>query len=277
MELQTKNKLKSNVKRFFQKAAIKSLVCVCLFSGCVILKQQTAESSVAVWNMVSESVTGGVNYQNAMEGIGAAIREKESVFPVFQEMIEEMFFLSDAKETTETVVPVVNAADLSIELLSFEMSDAELQDDTTDEIFLLPGATANTSISFPHTTPLYGVVTSPFGYRVHPILQTKSFHTGLDIAGAMGDRIGAFADGTVSDVGVNQVYGNYVLVSHQDGYSSFYGHASKILVREGEQVSIGQSIAEVGTTGLSTGPHLHFEVRKNKTRLDPALFIIPNP
>lgn len=277
MEMQTKSEKKPNIKRLCKKAAVKAAVCICLFSGCVILKQQTAESSVAAWNMVSESVTGGIDYRSAMEGLGVAIREKAPILPVFQEMMEGLFFLSKSEDAEESVLPVVNAADLSIELLSFEMSEAELQDDTSEEAFLLPGATADTTISFPHTTPLYGVVTSPYGYRIHPILQTKSFHTGLDIAGAMGDSIGAFADGTVAEVGVNQVYGNYVLLQHAEGYSSFYGHASKILVRKGDKVSIGQSIAAVGTTGLSTGPHLHFEVRKNKTRLDPALFIIPNP
>lgn len=265
--------LKRPPKRFL----IKMIACVCLFFGCVVLKNQTQKNEIPAWNMISDTVISGVDYRAAMEQVGQAIRDDRSIVPVFREIFSELFLFQAEDNQIQETVPVVSAADLSIELLSFEMSTEELQDDTGAEAFVLPGATANTTLGFAHTTPLYGVVTSPFGYRQHPILQSRSFHTGIDIAGALGDPIGAFADGTVLDVGYNNVYGNYLLLAHGEIYRSFYGHCSKLLVKEGQTVSIGQTIAEVGTTGLSTGPHLHFEVRRGGTRLDPALFIIPNP
>lgn len=275
MDVSQSPKIRQIKRKIPRKVIIKLSVCLLLFLGCSILKHQQSEVLLPAWNAVSIGMTDGVDYRSAMSRVGQAMKEKEELVPVFQDVFFDLFFVSKEIEREE-ITPVVNAADLSIELLSFEMSEAELQDDSSSGAFLLPGSTANTTIKFPHTTPLYGVVTSPFGYRQHPILKSRGFHTGIDIAGSAGAEIGAFADGEVIDVGYNQVYGNYILLLHEDDYRSFYGHASKIIARKGEFVTIGQTIAEVGTTGLSTGPHLHFEVRKNKTRLDPMLFVVPN-
>lgn len=276
MDVSQKNKITQVKRKIPKKVLAKITVCLLLFVGCIVLKYQEKQTLVPVWNAVSKSATDGIDYQIAMHRIGQAMKGKDHLIPVFKDVFLDLFFISDEETPNEEIAPVVNAADLSVELLSFEMSEAELQDDSSAGTFLLPGSTANTTIKFPHTTPLYGVVTSPFGYRQHPILKSRSFHTGIDIAGAQGDEIGAFADGEVIEVGYNQVYGNYILLLHTDDYRSFYGHASKIIAQKGEMVTIGQAIAEVGTTGLSTGPHLHFEVRKNKTRLDPMLFVVPN-
>ncbi len=263
-------------RKISKKTFLKLVICVLLFFSCTMLKYQKNQALVSVWDTVEKSTWAGVDYQTSMKSIGQAIKENNALLPVFREVLFDLFFISDAEQRNVVTMPVVNAANLSIEQLSFEMSEAELQDDSSSGAFLLPGSTGNTSIKFPHTTPLYGIVTSPFGYRRHPILKSRGFHTGVDIAGALGAEIGAFADGEVLEVGYNQVYGNYVTLLHDDDYRSFYGHASKIIAKKGEMVTIGQTIAEVGTTGLSTGPHLHFEVRKKNTRLDPMLFIVPN-
>ena len=166
---------------------------------------------------------------------------------------------------------------LSVETLSFQMGEEELHDDTKAEPFRIPPPSycsyEKINIGFKYKTPLYGVITSKFGYRDHPIINDASFHTGLDIAAKKGTAIGAFADGTVLEAGRNSTYGNYLLIEHTGGIRSFYGHNSKLSVKKGQKVKIGQKIAEVGSTGMSTGPHLHFEVRKGTTRLDPALYI----
>jgi len=265
------------VYRFGKSLLVKTLICVCLFSGCYVLKQNSNHMEIPVWNAVETAVISGVDVRSSLEKIGTAIKNKENVFSAFEGFFLTLFTKPEEERTeNEEVLPVVNAADLSTELLSFEMSLEELQDDTSAERFVLPGSTTDTTLNFPHTTPLYGAITSPFGYRNHPILQSRSFHTGIDIAASEGSPIGCFADGTVLQVGYNNVYGNFVLIGHSDNYRSFYGHSSKVLVKEGECVSIGQTIAKVGTTGLSTGPHLHFEVRRGEKRLDPALFVMPN-
>ena len=117
-------------------------------------------------------------------------------------------------------------------------------------------------------------VTCEYGDRIHPITGKKSFHTGLDIGEDMGKNIYAVLDGTVKKtVEDDPDYGNYIIVSHSQGVQTMYAHCSKLTAKKGERVKRGDVIAYVGTTGLSTGPHLHFEVRINGTRLNPRWFI----
>jgi murein DD-endopeptidase MepM/ murein hydrolase activator NlpD len=110
--------------------------------------------------------------------------------------------------------------------------------------------------------PLTGRITSVFGPRIHPIYGTPDFHTGVDIAVPEGTEVHAAAPGVVTWAGRRGGYGLLVVIDHGDGYSSYYGHLSRILVHEGQFVEVGQVIALSGNTGLSTGPHLHFEVRR---------------
>lgn len=117
--------------------------------------------------------------------------------------------------------------------------------------------------------PSSSVITSPFGMRYHPILKQSRMHTGIDIAAETGVSIVAAADGQVIFAGYYGGYGYAVIIDHGDGISTLYGHNSALLVKEGDMVERGQVIAKAGSTGLSTGPHLHFEVRKNGVPVDP--------
>ena len=130
-------------------------------------------------------------------------------------------------------------------------------------------------IEFDYESPLKGEVTSPFGYRIHPITRKRSFHYGVDIGGARGDPVKAFSSGRIELTGYNYTYGNYMFIRHKDGIITFYGHLSKILAEEGQLVLKGETVAKVGSTGLSTGPHLHFEVHNGDTILDPLHYISP--
>lgn len=121
--------------------------------------------------------------------------------------------------------------------------------------------------------PLEGTVTSVFGYREHPINGVVSFHYGTDLGAAMGTEIHVVASGTVEEAGSNNVYGNYLLVDHGGGVESFYGHCSKLLKSEGDQVTVGDVIAKVGSTGLSTGAHLHLGLKLDGKYLDPQLYL----
>lgn len=113
-------------------------------------------------------------------------------------------------------------------------------------------------------------IVSGYGMRKHPILRTYKMHTGIDINAKTGDSIVAANKGTViiSKYDKNG-YGNYLVIDHGGGIATLYGHASKLLVKEGDEVKAGQVIAKVGMTGLATGPHLHFEVRKNGATVNP--------
>lgn len=104
-------------------------------------------------------------------------------------------------------------------------------------------------------------VTSEFGNRMHPILKVKKLHTGMDIGAASGTKVLAANNGTVIKAGWNNSYGNLVMIDHGGGIVTLYAHNSKLAVSTGDVVSRGQTIAYVGSTGNSTGPHIHFEVR----------------
>lgn len=118
--------------------------------------------------------------------------------------------------------------------------------------------------------PAAGRISSGFGYRFHPILKQKRLHAGIDIAGGSGSPIFAAAEGVVIYAGYRGGYGNAVVIDHGSGISTLYGHCSRLYVRSGQKVGRGQRIAAIGSTGLSTGPHLHFEVRKNGRPVNPA-------
>lgn len=121
--------------------------------------------------------------------------------------------------------------------------------------------------------PVNGEITSPFGWRVHPIWGTQIFHAGLDIGADYGDPVHAADSGTVVFAGWMGGYGNAVMIDHGSGMVTLYGHNSSITVGEGEQVSKGQTIALAGSTGNSTGPHCHFEVRIHGEVVSPLQYL----
>ncbi len=117
--------------------------------------------------------------------------------------------------------------------------------------------------------PLHGAITSIYGLR------DGEMHSGIDIAGSYGDSIHAAADGVVQSVGWISGYGLAVIISHSSGYRTLYAHAQKTLVKRGATVKQGQVIAQVGSTGRSTGPHLHFEISRNSRTMDPLPVLAP--
>jgi murein DD-endopeptidase MepM/ murein hydrolase activator NlpD len=120
--------------------------------------------------------------------------------------------------------------------------------------------------------PVEGQRTSGFGMRMHPIDHAERLHSGMDIAAPAGTPIQAAAAGQVVFSGTQAGYGNVVVIQHAEGYATLYAHNADNLVSVGTPVRQGQPIATVGSTGRSTGPHLHFEVRKDGKRLDPVQF-----
>jgi murein DD-endopeptidase MepM/ murein hydrolase activator NlpD len=112
-------------------------------------------------------------------------------------------------------------------------------------------------------------VTSAYGWRRSPITNTRLFHFGIDIRGNIGAPVYAAMAGRVSFTGYNDVYGNHIVITHHSGYRTLYGHLNIIRVKSGAYVSTGQRIGDIGNTGLSTGPHLHFTVYKNGVAVNP--------
>jgi murein DD-endopeptidase MepM/ murein hydrolase activator NlpD len=121
--------------------------------------------------------------------------------------------------------------------------------------------------------PADGPITSPFGWRTHPIFGTQTFHTGIDIGADYGDTVVAADGGVVIYADWMGGYGKAVIIDHGGGISTLYAHNSQLVVSEGQRVQKGQQISLVGTTGYSTGPHLHFEVRQNGSPTNPMSYL----
>lgn len=125
---------------------------------------------------------------------------------------------------------------------------------------------------FTWPVPSSHTISSTFGYRVHPVLGTKRLHAGIDISAPSGSTIVAADSGTVLTATYSSSYGNYVVISHGNGTTTLYGHMSKLGCSAGQSVSKGSTIGYVGSTGLSTGPHCHFEVRVSGSLVNPASY-----
>ncbi|MDI7259658.1 MAG: M23 family metallopeptidase [Thermodesulfobacteriota bacterium] len=126
----------------------------------------------------------------------------------------------------------------------------------------------------PSIWPVQGWVTSDFGFRSNPFTGLTQMHEGIDISNRTGTIVVAPANGFVSDIGSDWIYGKFLVISHGFGMISRYCHLNKVLVRAGQKVKRGDKIAEVGTSGKTTGPHLHYEVKLNGIPVNPMRFIL---
>ncbi len=151
-----------------------------------------------------------------------------------------------------------------------------IQSKSFDEVFNLVKNKAQMLAAIPAIQPIGNknlkYVASGFGWRIHPIYKTEKLHEGMDFTAPVGTPIHATGNGVVTTEYDGRGLGNHVIINHGYGYESVYGHMSKITVRSGQKINRGDLIGYVGSTGASTGPHLHYEVRKNKQPLNPANF-----
>jgi len=167
-----------------------------------------------------------------------------------------------------------------VDMLSRQLS---LQSKSLDTIQQLANNQQNMLASLPSIKPVredklqksIGTL-SGFGTRIHPVYKIRKFHAGLDFPARVGTAIQASGDGTVVEAGWHQGYGNCVKISHGYGYETLYGHMSKMTVRPGERIKKGHKIGEVGDTGLSTAPHLHYEVHYKGNPINPINFCMDN-
>jgi len=133
------------------------------------------------------------------------------------------------------------------------------------------GGTSPSALNWP--TPGYYRITSPYGYRIHPVLKTKRIHTGVDLGVPYGKDVVASNSGKVILAKYNGSYGYCLIIDHGGGMSTLYAHLSSFSVKVGDIVATGQKVAQIGTSGLSTGPHLHFEVRLSGSHTNPEKYL----
>lgn len=203
--------------------------------------------------------------------------------------------LEDEKARLQSLTKQVSSkqAQLSTNLISLQSKQSEIKQDLKAleerEDQLLEDANKVTDIiknyklmltyvggKMAWPAPGYKKITSPFGYRIHPVYKTKKLHTGIDIAVPYGEKVHAAQSGTVIYADWFGGYGKAVMIDHGGGYVTLYAHNSSLLVKAGDKVVQGQAISKCGSTGVSTGAHVHFEVRENGQYVDPLKWVTPN-
>lgn len=175
---------------------------------------------------------------------------------------KKIFLKKEAITSSESIEPVVPAAGTVLEYI-------ECTEPLPDRYTMHRLSLGNLNT----VTPILGHVNSEYGFRVHPIDGKNQFHAGVDLGGQYGDPIKAFADGTVEYIGEDDSYGLYMQIDHQNGVKSFYAHCQSLQVTQGQKLAAGEVIGTVGASGSATGPHLHLELKWNKTYLNPIYYI----
>ena len=176
---------------------------------------------------------------------------------------------SPTMEPTPTPTPEPTPEPLPAAVTAFLESQAAFAD------YALPEKADYSYVELPfaYAVPVSGYNSSGYGYRLHPILNTVRFHYGTDFAAYAGEPVLAFAQGTVCFAGYDESYGWHIKIDHGDGWVTLYAHCSKLYVSLGQEVNPGDRIALVGSTGLATGPHLHFELIRDGKYLNPEYYI----
>jgi murein DD-endopeptidase MepM/ murein hydrolase activator NlpD len=191
----------------------------------------------------------------------------------------KMLILSAPWHVFLLCVLLLSAAILFIQLhqpptiASQAITTTEVFTATSTPLSITPKPAANLAVT-PSIWPARGTVASGFGWRISPFGDGDELHPGIDIAYSMGAPVVATADGKVIVSGPAGGYGNLVQIDHGNGIATLYGHNSQLAVTVGQTIKKGQVIAYAGSTGKSTGPHVHYEVRVNNTPIDPMKYLV---
>jgi murein DD-endopeptidase MepM/ murein hydrolase activator NlpD len=194
-------------------------------------------------------------------------------------LMREQLLAQKSDVQSQSVSQAALVQRLNSDRLALEAAQNQLEKDSQNLASLIQKKVAEqVSLGAIHGTGVFAYpsnapISSTFGWRMHPILHYRRFHDGLDFAATYGSTIHAADSGIVIYSGWYGGYGKAVIINHGRGLTTLYGHTSEVYVREGQRVERGQAIAAVGSTGFSTGPHLHFEVRRDGTPVNPANYL----
>jgi murein DD-endopeptidase MepM/ murein hydrolase activator NlpD len=197
-----------------------------------------------------------------MKGTMLALKQAEVDF-------RKLFSLKSKSAVLESADPG-DAGSLDMEVLR-EQIEAAMQ--SVSEIRGYIAEQKDIHLATPLGWPVAGTISSPYGYRNHPVREERKFHTGVDLSVPSGSAVKATADGIVSFAGWTENSGIVVVAEHGHGFSTAYAHNRKALVRVGQRIARGDVIAMSGSTGVSTGPHVHYEIWRYGRSADPAGFL----
>ncbi len=234
-------------------------------------EQAFAEYDKELTDNLREDKEDILNIKNDLEEVKTMQEELSLELQTDKELMEEK-----ANSLNSLINSLENDNDELVKLYE-DLEDAEKKLDAEITAYLASLA-ASEYVGGEYIWPVPGfiTITSQYGYRTHPVTGAQgSFHTGVDIGGynMNGSQILAANAGKVVVSTYNSAYGNYILIDHGGGKATMYAHAQKVFVKEGDYVKQGEQIALVGTTGLSTGPHLHFEVRIDGKTVNPLEYV----
>ena len=236
-------------KRTLLVPAVQCIVCAVLVLSVLALSR----SGSALYDNLRQQYASRMQEDYCADGVWTAAKRAA------QQVLEP---LTQEEPSTEAVATIDARAEVET-IQSAGGEDIRVLDALQNSTF------EAVSVSQEAVMPVQGRVTSGFGYRIHPITGNRSFHTGIDLAAPEGTPIAAAYGGTVEETGWSSGRGNYILLSHSENLQTMYCHLSEIDVQEGDAVDAGSTIGLVGTTGMSTGPHLHFELRVSGVRCNP--------
>lgn len=267
-----------------------------IFVIATILKLLMPEATEAVRTRVVTAIDTDMDYQAVLTQLGTIMTDEnvQEVVNLFRDedetqgekvlyrpevgtdlLAETVSILpEDWDTTTVTPTPEPTPTPDSVPESVRQAVDAFLESQAEFSDYTLPETVSYEYLEIPflYTAPVTGTTSSGFGYRLHPVENVVKFHYGTDYAVNTGTDILSFANGTVTECGWDDGYGNYIRISHEGGWSTLYAHCSQTYVQAGQTVTIGEKIALAGDTGNVTGPHLHFELLHSGLYTNPEFF-----
>lgn len=273
-----------------RRQLLQLVVCAVTFVLLVAVKLLLPARMVGIRENLSLAMERNMDVQSVFRAVGRAFSGEDDVAEAANDVYQAVFHPEETAVPVRTSAPAALATEdvSALETLQEyrrewggDEEDAELSQASTLAYILyseenLPECVSleQAMLGFAYTSPLPGAaISSGFGYREHPTEGEERFHYGVDLAADTGTDIACFAKGTVTAVGESSSYGKYCIVAHEGGYSTLYAHCSRIITTSGKTVELGETIAEVGESGMATGPHLHFELQRESVYLNPVYYV----
>ncbi len=274
------------------KTAVQFVICAAVFVLFVAVKLLLPQKMALINTKLDAAMERNMDVKTVFSAVGSIFTENETVSRAANEVYQAVFQMEQpaALQTAAAYRLEVPSALTELQLYRKESQREEAEalplpeqavSEAEDPAYIqysdqnLPDNVSmeQAILGLEYCTPVEGRLSSSFGYREHPTEGGERFHYGLDLAADTGTPIRCFASGTVTAVGESSSYGKYCVVRHDNGCSTLYAHCSRVLATSGSAVSKNDKIAEVGESGMATGPHLHFELQKDGVYLNPIYYV----